>query len=332
MGEEHTLNKQCPTNIKSTTTYDLITDMGLNMLKTKKCLDLFLEGQYTHIYGQNIDFDDVDKKELEEYRKQSREMSNSNIGELGYVVGKNIRIHYIDPRQIFNGDDQILYPVKVFTSFFPELNNINIREHLDMSINEFKKLNIEEIIKLLIDPVPNKSKRMEFIKLVDLINLSVKIINKYKHKKIKECNSEWILYYIPLIMKEYKKLSYIDKEIFTKTLFDTYKENYLDKIDKIDNIDNFEKYTKKYIPMLMALPMDVYSLCRLFIKFNKSRKNIELCNIETINNVIIYGGSAHIENYNVFLLKLKSNLIYENIHPYNDLLCLLNVDLKYIFI
>jgi len=97
--------------------------------------------------------------------------------------------------------------------------------------------------------------------------------------------------YVRLIDKEFSKSS-LDKN---KTLL-LLSNIYLRDINK----SHFDLYS-----ILLAIPMDLYFLVRLFIKFDETKlqrgpKGCRMKKDVTANNVIVYGGAQHIKIYTEF--------------------------------
>lgn len=120
-------------------------------------------------------------------------------------------------------------------------------------------------------------------------------MEEWSYDKLSEINN-YIRQYDIQIQKEMKKvLPYISLEKFCQTLSLVYM-NYIG--------DDWNKF----IHILIMLPMDMYVLLRLFIKYvptklDRGPINCQSKTYEENKNVIIYAGALHIEIYKDFILK-----------------------------
>ena len=92
-----------------------------------------------------------------------------------------------------------------------------------------------------------------------------------------------------------KELAKMDKSIDKTKMLETLLDAYM----KMQNI-------YPYFVLIMQIPMDIYFLSRLFIKFDKRKmktRGPESCRsakYRQIKNAIMYGGAAHIMIYVTF--------------------------------
>lgn len=110
----------------------------------------------------------------------------------------------------------------------------------------------------------------------------------------------WEESYFEIMNKQFEKLdtSVITKEILIYNIKLTYDDVIQSPMEdeKYQHEDEYERTLKA----LVLAPMDMYTLARLFVKFND--KPGLICNDKsTIQNVIIHSGSTHTAIYEHFL-------------------------------
>lgn len=211
---------------------------------------------------------------------------------------KNLRIHHTDVRSL----DISQFPLDVL---FEEMRE------MDTSILSQFLLNLTEVILYgAIDYLLGISKRENrkyFIKVFSIFNLK---------KELFDFIESWEREYFGIVDKELKKLdkSLITRKKLVTNLSATYRHL----------VETNQKHSNIVIlfGMLFAVPIDLYNLTRIFIKFDDKPRRI--CNNNlTVNNVIIYTGSTHTKIYKNFLnttFNLEPEISKMNIK--DDNLCL----------
>ena len=197
-----------------------------------------------------------------------------NISKLSFVKLNNLRIHHTDPRVIIS-EGRKYSPFAVMIILLLESKNYE------------DVLSEEDLIKTLdyLLTINRKENRKYFLKLIRAFSTDPKVMRLFRF---------WEASYFKIITKELKKL---DKTTMTrKKLLTNLSEVYH------ENIREGTYQTKNKLVDLMltliALPIDLYNLSRMFIKFNKKRDST--CNKLTVDNIIIYTGSIHTQIYEKF--------------------------------
>ena len=222
-------------------------------------------------------------------------------------------------------------PEQYHTEYISELNHILkimsplIWSFLDSSIKEYNTYDYDILLDYFNNLFPLSSvenRRMLKNVIKSLLGIN---INKYVLQEILKH---------PRIKKEIEK---VDSHIRIKILqffgsninILTSDKHMLDRIVRnIDNnhsilIDYDDNMSKKDNIVLLTrllrdiecLYVDIYTITRLFIKFNTNRENKKHNAPSSQNNIIIYTGNAHSENYRNFfksLGELSYNYVY---HP-----------------
>ena len=101
----------------------------------------------------------------------------------------------------------------------------------------------------------------------------------------------WEHDYFEIIEKELGKLdeSIIDRNTLILNLRETYHRE----------MRKHKGTMEVLLSQLTLIPIDIYTLCRMFIRFDDKPNSI--CNRPTIDNVIVYTGAHHTEIYEDFL-------------------------------
>jgi len=102
----------------------------------------------------------------------------------------------------------------------------------------------------------------------------------------------------------------VENEIFNNKRFDLKFRKQIDNLDaryfKSDPKETIMLYYLDYIGMSFHYFYDIQTICRVFRKFDESKKRYSSCdqNDKSMRNVIIYSGNAHTQNINKFLQDL----------------------------
>jgi hypothetical protein len=326
LGEIHTNTNLCQSGSQSQNRsqsieiHDFISDIILSN-PTKTQIDIFFEGIYG-IYGMNM------AKKCKNIKDAKSGLCASRVDIPYRFYSNECRIHFIDPRSIIILSDNkiIKYPiVEPFNKFTNEIMFLNT-EQMKLIDKILDKFNISNVIDFI-----SESKHLKHLEHEheDPLLLMINYINESNDNDIiyiKTENYETYIYNLKkIIRKSLTKLNF-DIDIF----FDTLKESY--------NIYSKKTGDGNFV-LLMMLPMDIYTLIRLFYKFNLSKtddydrlnreEQLEYLDYDEIympnkiKNVIIYAGISHIELYNIFLnllSKKNSDVIFKNTDVSN--LCL----------
>lgn len=288
LGEKHTTEGWCdPVDEDGMLTIN-VNDYILNLVSEtpdEECIDVFLEGTYKE--------------------KSSIKFTRSGLfitrDELDFIFGssenENIRIHHIDTRVIpenFWFDFLKISQRKEYTFGYAEklyFYNKNFRDSISES-------DIIGAIDYLLT-INRKKNRQYFLKIAELMKKFLRI-----PPMVSDFDS-WEENYFKIIEKGFRKLN---RSIMSRTkLITTLRIVYHHLIEnKLD-------YS---MGILSMIPMDLYTLIRMFTEFND--KPSRVCNSNrTIKNIIIHSGSAHTEVYDFFLntcFKINPEARFENTH------------------
>ena len=82
---------------------------------------------------------------------------------------------------------------------------------------------------------------------------------------------------------------------------------YTDKLIKINSkIDPSITNPKEYLSNLRVVIIDLYTTARLFRKFDESKKRTLCTDENSMNNIIMFGGKSHIDNYIEFTKQMAT--------------------------
>lgn len=265
LGETHSTEGMCKQPTKNIVEISKYVKKLADEIPDDECLDLFFEGTYKKI------FDTTEDSGLSITRNK---LIESSLGD-----PMRIRVHHTDLRFF----SRAIYPVVFFLDSFAKTKS-DIPQAFQNLLPENELFNIIDYL-LIINQEEN---RKYFLKLFEIFNEST--TDKISENSIKS----WEKRYFKTINKELNKLdqSLMTKEILLSYLSVTYRQI----TDKISSITK-DEYAKVMV-LLLALPMDVYNLSRMFIRFDNKYRNV--CNKPTVDNVIIYTGSLHTIIYEHF--------------------------------
>lgn len=234
----------------------------VNKTPKGKCIDIFLEGGFKKIFLNESD------------------SSTSKIRKtLGTKPKKNLRVHNVDTKILPNDIGLTYqYPLMTMMSFFPE----NVPESFRIKLPEKVLLGALDYLLCF-----NKEKNQTYF------NEIFRVIDEEFGVNFDSTIEIWEYIYFKTIEKELKKL---DKEIISKKiLIENLRTTYHYLIKK-----SGKGSYNEILSLLLSVPMDLYTLSRMFIKFNE--KQSEVCDKRTIENVIICADLVHTITYEHFLL------------------------------
>ena len=296
--------------------------------KKDECIDFFIEDAY-QIQSKDLrGGSSTMTTTLDLIRSFWSKKCSFNLSQCHEVTGnQNIRVHYFDNRQLFlrgNIKDHTFGAVASHPLDVGEMNGVaysdeeKYNEVFHPDDKRFFHKKLREVFDIAIglkDDIYTGcssghcrfSKPNIFDHLRGLFNFS----NDLKGSSTKDTIQIFLLKTIgEKIQKELGKLDRdLDKDTFIEVFWDTW-------------IESFEKNSlRRSLSVLEILELhigtmitDIYLLARVFMDYDmsESKKN-RGCPHQSYNkNIIIYGGSAHIELYNLFIKKLyKKQPLYE---------------------
>ena len=326
LGEAHTNEKTCDLTKKDTIDVAQYVTNVTDEIPDNMCLDIFLEGSYKQRFSRFPDSGMIRTSEtLETKNFLSRVLEIIRLKK-----GKNLRIHYIDPRMILDDRSWISHSwIRVVSPYVYKLKDV---------MEKFRDLISENDLLDALDHLltfKKKQNRKAFLKVFQ----TFKELGKGSFQKIGFLQSEtlenidfWEETYFKIIEKELGKLddSTISRKQLVRHLRNTY--HYLIQYpqERYANIFLYDEY-EWALNCLMLAPMDMYTLARMFIKFDDKPGTI--CNDNPlIINLIVHSGSGHTEVYEHFLnaaFGIQPTVKHEN--PHFDQLCLDIGDFDYWF-
>lgn len=335
-GEYHTLKNPCANNYMNI--YDYLEKIFLN---TPLFIDFYLEDDKTDIdneaeYTLNYNFSKnyIEKNTLNSYLQQFGLMNYLRYKFIKCIYHKkdtlcqSIRSHYIDMRPIhykknrkyISELNEIIYlfriiyleiTIKKKVECFNSLFNLYSVKNRKMLENVLKSLSGENIDNYILEEITKHPKIKKEIGKIDY-SIRIKILQFFKFSKI-------------------VKLSVLE-------LYNYFSKNVITNIEnkRTDILDDFSKISEKYkyiistinniLTPIGVLYVDIYTITRLFINFDTNGKNKKHNAPSSQNNIIIYTGNAHSENYRKFFISLNTlseNTLYNKINePYIENNCL----------
>ena len=319
-GEYHPFKNPCTNNYMNI--YDYFEKLFLN---TGVFIDFYIEvfpnimtmsdyDKYKYKY-----FCDINKSNLDTYLKKN--------GILNYLRNKfskclyhkknnlcqSIRSHYIDMR-----------PQQYDTEYISELNHIlktmgPLISPIDSRVEEYKTDDYDILVDYFnnlfpLSSVENRRILKNVIKSLLGININKYVLQEIlKHPRIKK-EIEKVDLYIRI-----KILQFFGSEINIIISVRHMLESIVRNIDNNHSmlIDYDDDICGKHINIIYLMVLlrnikllyaDIYTITRLFIKFNTNRENkkqrSKLNAPSSQNNIIIYTGDAHSENYRNFFKSL----------------------------
>lgn len=272
LGEMHAVQFICnPIILKQPTIFE-IQDWLVQISKNSpSCIDIFTESPY-----KNNNSIECKGRNLKTYKspmdavicKMDNLKKNNNIP-------KHLRYHNIDTRGYGGFSSMVLIDFHFRTNKMPKISQKVQLQH---------EQNKKSMLSYLLNIDTSKHAKLayrNYIKfMLNLVGHQLNILD------VDEMD-EWESRYFKYINKGLSKLDEnIDKQRFLNVLLDIY-------------MKEFDIYTS-----LLNIPMDLYCLLRLFIKFDQSKvSNRQICDKLSVNNVIIYTGDNHAKIYRLFLEK-----------------------------
>ena len=285
------------------------------------CLDLFIENIFiSHLYDKNQDrttysvsnkFSHLDKPFLLQLVQRYLFNYTLQSKKLDYIKG--FRCHNWDIRSILT---------------FKEGKKITIFMHPFMIhlYEKWKDTMIKVYIKYFFDNTIQISYNIFFTKIIKLF-----LISDYEMHTLNDTESELIIFYNILnsfnLSENSDTRKYFSKEQFQLitrkiikqiekiddiNLSNKIKEFYYEKIIKLINnffpttiisIDYFRERIFNLLNYLLALQTDIYAISRMFRTFDTTKGKMENCDnlTNTLQNILYYGGDAHVLNIVDFL-------------------------------
>lgn len=303
-GESHDHPSCKPSEEESVPVSEVIADLALS---ASSCVDVFLE---------------VSRGSDSLFKEKSQLSATWNKLVPLKKFLPNLRVHEVDTRAIPSEDELLYFPAfpvltlstlissssqvysvrdlvsEVFTdSYFEESDFDGLRLRLLVSRGEQQRA---ALIRQLVPP--SDLARV----LAYLLMINTEVNRKYFYKLINTLRflpgepltfsndyiAKWEKAYFTAVNKRFSKMRLVDPETFKVELLRA----------QLSHAVNSGDFHLKLSLTLVAAPMDVYCLLRLFTNFeNKGRRP---CDSELVKNVIMYTGSFHTQVYETFLSSL----------------------------
>jgi hypothetical protein len=295
LGEIHFNRYICPWEAEAYEIHDWLYDLTQD---SQKCIDLFVEQSYVPISSKKRNKNQTGGLFLDQSTSPLLAIRWMFENEKEY--SDQLRYHYVDVREIdYRGYNIYVQPYQPRYPFVV-LDDILHR-------TKGKEAQINQVLKKYQD---QKKQIFSYLLTIDQKKSSQDLCNQLL-KELHEAIGD---------------TSYVDIDL------DIYMQNYnqiinkaFSKIDPIIQRDRFfqillelyEQMNDDLFHVCMYMPMDVYVLCRLFIRFDPNKMNrgplgCRNLKYQEAKNVIIYGGVAHIDLYASFFEK------YFNVRPSID--------------
>lgn len=278
LGEYHSIESVCTSSqLKNPKVFEIqkwLVDIAEN---APSCIDIFTETPYKFLDMVEYEFNPDNYIYNYNSPLSAVEYYFLNLKDRGRLP-EYLRYHNVDAR-VYEGD---LFPIMEWdiavNNVGGGLNSDDVGEYSD--IQKHAKQYKKKIISYMLGIDKNKyvaNYEYYINQMFNLVKFELDIT------KVRELETK----YFKSINKAFNKMA-LNKVKFLNTLLSVYMEKY-------------DLYTA-----LLNIPMDLYVLTRLFIKFDSSKmqrspKGCRGGKDETINNVIIYGGSNHTNLYREFL-------------------------------
>lgn len=234
-------------------------DTLIQEMPAEECLDIFLELPY----GKGLsNLDSPNSHFLKENLKSTAaRLETSKIAR--NLKKRRVRVHNTDTTYIQKGNSKLRFDVlqSVFESDFDIFERIDLRDVRGM---------IEYLLFI------NREKNEKH--MAKIFNA----LNFYNKTSLNELRA-WLPEYDKIV---YKQLLKIDTTLISpQQLLLGLKQVYFNYIDNYGDYD--EKYDERVIWIMKLVPINLYNLARMFVKFdgNKKRSN---CSTTKVENIIIY--------------------------------------------
>jgi hypothetical protein len=296
LGEYHSIESICTSSqLKNPKIFEIQKWLVAIAENAPSCIDIFAETPYKTEFNTSGCAINLRKynSPLSAVECHLSELKNRN------KLPKYLRYHNVDTR-VYEGD---LFPMvdwdttvyNVGNGLLP--NDIKEYDEIQEHAEQYKK----DLISYMLGIDRNKYVAIYGYYIRAMFNLIQKPLDAVKVRKLEKK-------YFKSIDKAFNKMT-LDKVKFLDILLGVYMENY-------------DLYTA-----LLNIPMDLYVLTRLFIKFDSSKmsrgpKGCRDSKDETINNVIIYGGSNHTNLYKQFLVRYFNKTRWMDINGVDNSQCL----------
>lgn len=315
LGDIHLALKNC-SNYKAykekyITVYQWLEDLFTH---TDTCIDFMLETELGWEHLKDV-YEPV--KPIDIMRQKFDDFKNDKV-----------RNHAIDIRQFFQNYLFFLPEAKVFNKKQSKYLMGKSSTKNDLIVKTIKAIINEKYVNSYFKPILND---LTVIEIQMLIQHSDYTDQKYKIDRIKpdDHNNLYELIYFSL---EHKILS-VDSTSFTEqyyidlqTLIYSFLERARNIILKEIHKSIFKDKADRFIDLILqsssntyfefSYLLDTYLLARLFITFNQRKRGPALCHdSNTMKNVIIYAGNAHILSIKNFL---DANFNVLPLHAYDN--------------
>lgn len=275
LGETHVVRLLCnPKTLKQQNIFE-VQDWFVQISKNSpSCIDIFTESPYKQDLNSSLE---CKSKTIKGYKSPLDAVicKMDNLQKTNNLP-KYLRYHNIDTRGYGGYSSMILLDFHFRDHKMPKLS-----QKAQVQIEQSKKTILSYLLSIDTSKHPQLVYRNYIKYMLKLVGHNFNILD------VNEMD-EWENRYFKYINKGLSKMDKdIDKTRFLNVLLEIYMEE-------------FDIYTS-----LLNIPMDLYCLIRLFIKFDetKLKRGPQSCDNLSINNVIIYTGDNHARLYRLFLEK-----------------------------
>lgn len=278
LGEAHHGNNECGPIYKNAVDVSAYIAELIEQIPQDECLDIFLEGTYKNPLSFPTESGLRRIKQV-----LNKTFLSSFLESIKLKEKKKLRIHHVDPRALL--DDRSW----IWNSWnFYEVPRVPVM--FEDSESQFRALISKSDLRRAIDYLLtiNQEENIfyfhKIFKVFEELGFEINDVNFWEES------------YFKIINKELGKLdkTIISRETLISNLKDTYEHIIFNRPEGFDSGDEFDEL----FGLLVMVPMDVYTLSRMFVKFNKQGGS---CNKSTVDNIIIHSGNAHTLIYEHFL-------------------------------
>lgn len=293
-GEQHTTNNTC--SVKNTVTSNVYDFINKNIKFSDKFIDIFIELAYVpknyfknNKYKKKENLDSTLRKFEDKYKNCLYLKRNCQY--------PNVRFHYTDVRLTDFLENKSFY-INLSENIIGLYYNI---EYGDLLYYQSTLLNLRELLNNNI----YKKERNKFLKCMNSNNVDnvIKYLSEiYKHTKIDKQQEKIKDDHVKSVLMEYLRsfISNIKFDFIGKNIQKIINSLPYKKKPDIKQLNEFNKLRAEQEDLDVPF-MDIYLMARVFRKF----KQIKYQNSKEPENIIIYVGDYHAQNYSNILKTLN---------------------------